>query len=594
MSENEKVYLLLKDMEWEPRYDGMVRYLMKRYGEGVSVDVLIKLDKLRMRPYSRDPKLGPQLFREMKKVMRKQLHKLRWQDYRGELPAEVKHEKPNPEFDKVRGYRFILMRLSKDNLKLLRKAMGVLDKKIYEVTPFDIASMSVGGLGRKSNVGHTYRLFLEDLQEKIHNALNNDPSDGRGILVPDSWGADYSLKKIGKSFLEDMDEFESRLSGTDLYVWKSRMGYKTAVLPQAEVAGKLGFSGEGMNLIKRKVNHLMGGSTRISPDRFYKKIIESGMANIFKELKDVEKAFGSRRNMLRALAAYIDIETSQLANCALPKKVPKDLLYDFFSWNPYPTSREDVLAELRKLLDLSADEAEVYLQSMVEHNYVKEDGDNVLPWDVRIHVAISHIMAAHPEGLTPFDVVDKIVDIGICKKYRRCDRINIDTSQNGTLYLSGDSIYRHKCFLKLTDDQIKQVVMDVKRTLRTSPYESIHLAMEYYGTLRKPAFDYYTVRYIVRNFGKEYGVYFYGTSMRDTVSLLPEVKPVNCKKAVLHLMRSANMPISLKSILSRAAICSRDTICSCLSKMVSDGEVVKLPDGNYVLEERADKFKKSK
>ena len=159
------------------------------------------------------------------------------------------------------------------------------------------------------------------------------------------------------------------------------------------------------------------------------------------------------------------------------------------------------------------------------------------------------MLLKHPEGL-PWQDIIKIININ---KFTRNEiserRIPGRIFDNENVYLSERGTYRHVKFANFESIDIEKVLLDILYYFDGSNDSSIHLYSDYYRQRRKYlGINYYKLRYVVRNYGEEHGIYFVGQSHVDTISLQSNPYRVTAKDAILNILKKSDKSLTIAEI----------------------------------------------
>jgi hypothetical protein len=376
------------------------------------------------------------------------------------------------------------------------------------------------------------------------------------------------------------------LNGEELLIWTHRTGYQAEQLTLQELGDKLNVTRERIRQRAEKLNQLLCRGIRVNPEIFLEKLTQIKQSDVFGELTIFRNMFCNDAAMMRMMALISGTDYRTLTERFNPP-VQNDILHKFLCLHPYPASRIKVLEALQQELEVDDDEAEVYLAGLIKKDFFQTKGGNLIPRKLPKEVAVCHVLAGYEQGLGWREIVSMVNSLGICRTELSSERSDQVLNSSSCIYQSDARIFSHIRFLNVNREDVFNILEDIKFELKKSPHKSIHLMTEYYSKLEGTKYDYYTVRHVARDFGQSQGVYFYGKSQADTVSLFPDSKILSQKEAVSRLFFSAKTPLSVEQIASHIRSQTEGHARFYIDKLLREGEIVSTEPDQYLSREKA-------
>lgn len=528
-----------------------------------------------LKTYSDIVRVSPTEFRSFRGVGRTKVDKLiRWQE--SIVADEMNIVEESYDDSQLDRYRLSSFYFSKDEQRLFNKyehsgmsSDEITPRFIMELKPREIQSHK--GFGRKSADA------LRSLQKKIIAGLSENSS--RGILIPTGFGKSLSLREICSLLSEDFDQCLSSLDGEELEIWQHRIAYKADRLTLQELGVRFGVTRERIRQKAVLCNQFLLRGIRVCSDVMAEKLSSVKRSDLLSAASVLRKNFNSDSALISALALVANIDAKELMRQIKPS-VRLSVLDSYFCITPYPCTVEDAVGALQDELGICEDEAEVYLGALVECGQLDIRGHKIIPKGLKKETAIAHILTNYAQGLAWKEIAQKVNDSGICRTVLSMERADPVLSYSSRFFQSDNRRYSHIKYFCPDKASVTNVLDDIKYKIESSSYAAIHLRAEYYANLDNPAFDYFTVRHIARDFGALKGIYFDGKSQKDTVSLTPDVDAVSQKSAILRILQE-HPPMSIEEIAARTRSGSESLALIYVSELRGEGLVILLENSLY-------------
>ncbi len=485
--------------------------------------------------------------------------------------------------DELVNYRFFYLHLSNPEGKLLKK-LKYSNCYTGGITPLDIYKIDIIESSAWDGIGKTYCDILSVLQIKIRESLLNNNCNS--ILIHNKFGEMLTLQELAPLIKEDLENFHNTLSGNNEIIWSSRLGYLIESLTLQEIGEKLSISRERVRQIEAKLIKKFLRSIRIHPLIIKKKIENKTRTEFLDELEVLREVFHNDNDLFSIIALISDQDVKEFMKKYNPP-VNNHILDSFIAFTPFPVKKQDVMTFLQEELNGTKQEIDIYLSTMVNSNIVRIEGDLVLPVALSKELAIAHILSRYPKGLDWKEIAMEVNESGVCHTTLSMERPDPNLTFSSYFYQSDQRIYSHIQFYPISKDKIKSIILNVKNVLQQSKYKSMNLMTEYYSSLSSPAYDYYTIRHAVRNYGETCGLYFNGKSQSDTVSLNPDPQLISQKEAIRRLLIENERPITVQEVTKIIKSQSESHARLYLEELMFNGDVVNVGENKYQLRGKA-------
>ena len=244
---------------------------------------------------------------------------------------------------------------------------------------------------------------------------------------------------------------------------------------------------------------------------------------------------------------------------------------------------DTIINELVSEFGYSPALAQNILRELSKSDHIKIDENGVYPKKLGKREAVVHALVDHKNGLPWKDITKIINKSGYCRTVLNETRI-IQSYFSGSdyIYLSHKGTYRHLKYLDLSLIDIQKHMKYLYEFIYRKHDLRFHLN-EYYTEMKNeiPPIDYYVLRHIVRTFGHEYGIYFYGKSSVDSLSRDPEACHVTQYEVIINLLKNSKYPLTKQEIALKLKSKSIDHASFYLDKMMKNGDVVRIGYATY-------------
>lgn len=441
-------------------------------------------------------------------------------------------------------------------------------------------------LSKDPGFGKKYRETLLCLQNRLKESINEMRADNEYVGLISKIDPNANLQKISDCLLVDIDNFLDSLSEDKLNIFQKRWGFIEEKCTLEKVAEEYGITRERIRQIESHLNSLLIDSIRYKKTLISNKI--NGFVNdsIFEEMHDLWSCFSEQNDFISFLSFISDDQRLiNYFNVEIPRGIINPLFekygnvtYDQI--HDYVVENYDFINEAFTVKDL--------VRKLIDKSSIFIDNNNkVHPCLLTRPEAAAYVLTEHPNGLPWKDIYALINKMNCCSikiNENRLSNSSVDNSEH--IYLYGKGIYRHVSFSEINNISHDLIFSELLNFYEKSNREQFHLNEAHNSSSLLRSFNYYDVRYIVRQFGYEYGFYFHGKSQLDTVSVEKDFNVVPQKQVVLEALTKSNEPLTKYQIANLLKSNSTAHATLYIDELVDEGKIVQI---EYMLYTTTDK-----
>jgi len=449
-----------------------------------------------------------------------------------------------PNLDDLEPLRLFYTNIPKAQIKVLEK----LERRGQPCGIVELLTLDVTTLTEKHRFGKKLVSDLSQLQktirveiEKIQSGEVDVHSLESDYLVP-AIASNLTIEETEEIIIEDLDNYFNTLDEIDVDIIQRRWGFVEEKTSLEEIGKDHDVTRERVRQIAKNLNKSLPRYLRLSNETIWSKVEPLLAKNIPQHMKDLFSCFQREKDfyeVLSSLCGQRDIEG------IVRPTVNNKLLSDFFSENGGPILYETVkeyLAECEtdKIPDLDA--AIVYLE---KKGSIRINSGYVIPQGLGKTDAVAYVLASHPNGLPWADVANYVNKNNISRSSIYTDRLDSAAYMDeSNIYLSGVGTYKHTRFIDFESLNIDGIFKELASFHKNTDHNVFHLNQCYESSQVLKENDYYTIRYIVKHYGEDYGFFFQGQSQSDSVGVERNFKNITQKEVVLEAMKSNAKPMT--------------------------------------------------
>lgn len=440
------------------------------------------------------------------------------------------------------------------------------------------------GVGPTS-VNHVWNLrqkFISELDAHIKGYLDINVFESQ-LVIPKEHD-EIGISGIDEILIEDLDGYLDKLSETEALILCKRLGFTEKKCTLQDIGEQVGLTRERVRQIEKKVLDNFNLSKRLSSSSMERIILENLSLNIASGFPCLSECFDNEGDFLSFLGACangLDIKYR------LRPDLDKSILTEIFASNGFPLTKPELLEFLEPAVeaDFSLD---LVLEYLSDNGDIQLKSDLCFPGKLGKRDAIAGVLAKNRRGMPWKDVGRIINSSGVCAARfdpERIDSAAFNDSEN--VYLAGKGIYRHTRYLPIEKSKFEDLINIVKKMLDEYPRNVAHLMeiVECSETLKEV--DYYGLRYIIKMFGADYGLFFNGKSQSDSVSLQRKFQNVNQKDVILERLRNSQSAMTKSEIAQLIKSKSLFHAALYIDEMTNDKKIIQVDRMLYTTPEQA-------
>lgn len=442
--------------------------------------------------------------------------------------------------------------------------------------------------------GQTFIDTLVGVQQRILNELikvaNNkvNPSQFQSDILLPAEPPLIAIEELDKYLLEDIDDFLSKRSEQEQKIFQCRLGFVEPHLTLEELGTHMQITRERVRQIERDILQFFIRKLRISQEVIWT-ILQSNIDHSLpKRMPYLSSCFDNNIHFFE----FIDLLCG--GKNILQKinpNIKNDFLDDFFAHHGVPcefNELEDQINDTIEMQQLECSSLNI-IDFLLSCNKIRIASDSkIYPMALSKNQAAAAVLVHHPSGLPWRDISKLVNNSGISSTNLQTDRLDRGAFYDSELtYVSGVGIYRHSMFINIQSLDFDAIFSEVLKYGTDIGTSAFHLQALYQYSKYLQAIDYHIIRYIIKMYGEDYGVWFNGRSQTDSVSLEPNVKRITQTDVILQAMRDKKNPITRSDIAQLIKSKSLYHASVYLDNLMNANKVVQVEKSYYTIPEIA-------
>lgn len=452
-----------------------------------------------------------------------------------------------------------------------------------------ILSLDENKLALKGGFGKAYYLRLKNLKIKTNDELKKINNNGfyYGKLGCDLFISNeirfFNYFDIDQTIIDDLENYLFRLDEQRQAIALSRWGYNHKKQTLEEIAYQYDLTRERIRQIESIINSEFTNYLRISPQVLKNYIYEALQENLIVKLPFLSSCFEKTRDFYKFIELCCQgvVHKGEIVQIFEPE-FDQNLLTEYFCKNGSPITFDSVMEELISSFGYSPEQAGKILNSLKELSIIKISGNEVNPLNLGKKEAVAHALVGHVNGLPWKDITKIVNNGGYCSTKLNEDRfIHSYFSNSDYIYGSGRGTYRHLMYLDFASINIESIIGNILEYFHSHKITRLHLNDYYFQSALSSVIDYFTLRYIVRTFGVEYGIFFDGKSGVDSLSSFKNAVQFTQKEVILLALNNSNNPMTKQEIAERLRSKSLKHANFYLDMLLNEGSVIRVDYMTY-------------
>lgn len=454
--------------------------------------------------------------------------------------------------------------LGGDNLSNMISQILIVDKEALEDIP---------GFGNSAiNQLIEFRNLLRN-EIKLILAGEIQYEEFESELIFPKYFKNLSLSKIEKILLEDIDSYFDKLSNEEIDILQRRWGFVEKKETLEDIAIDFNVTRERIRQKESKLNNRFLQCIRLSPEGIWELIEPELNSDIKLEVKDFYSCFSSERDFYDFLELICN--KKEIYEYVYPE-IDKSIFNIYFAEHGAPIQIDDLKEYLLSDDIENTRNFDNIIRYLAQQDILLIKNQYVWPKFLKKSEAIACILVDHKTGLPWFEI-SKIVNAKGYSRYEiyedRLDNAAFDLPD--FIYLAGKGIYKHTSFINELIS-LEEIFYELKKYFEINQRNTYHLNECYLALPFLKQFDYYEIRYFVKNFGEDYGFYFNGRSQVDSISLERNFKNITQKNVIIEAMNRNPKPLTKVEVASLLKSKSIGHAGYYLDQMLEDGSIVQV------------------
>lgn len=445
----------------------------------------------------------------------------------------------------------------------------------------------IKGVGKKYiiSMNNVKVLVIKELRRFFDREINIDKCES--FLLRPKVLKDISIEAMSNILLEDIEAFIDRQPEDVQDIFGRRWGFGVSKATLEEIGNSHELTKERIRQKEKVINYSLFKCFRIN-EKSILNLIESKINNkLPDEMLNLSRCFDSEKNFFEFLGFICGgIDIAKL----IRPNIPLDLLGDFFETRGAPCVYGEVndYIEEYSLIQEEGISVSNAIKLLEEHERLKLDGEYIYPRNLKKEQAAACVLYAHANGL-PWKDIAMLVNSGGYSRTNlhteRPDYAALSGSEN--IFLSGKGVYKHIRFVGIENLNVDLIFDEVLKVFADDNRSVIHLSEICRFSEHLKSIDYYSVRYLMKSIGENYGFYFDGKSQSDSVGIQKNFKNVTQKDVILQAMKTNAKPMTKAEIADLLKSKSLRHASFYLDQMIQAQEIVQVDRMLYTTPELA-------
>ena len=450
----------------------------------------------------------------------------------------------------------------------------------------DLINLDPFSFGKLTTVGKLYVRSLIELQKQLPVLLGEKEKKLASFNS-------IELSEIDNILIEDIENYLWALDEMKMNIALSRWGFNQQHETLEEVASQYNnpngrpLTRERIRQIEKAINENLPLRLTIPPKILWANIRSKMTEDLTALLPNLAKCFATDKLFYGFIELCCQVEEGSISKIIFTK-IPIKIIDTLFCTTPSPVTQEFIINELMSNYGYDRASAIHGIIQLEKSQNIKVIEQGIYPMKLARAEAIAHVLASHPEGL-PWKDIAKIVNVkGWASTQIDETRATHGFNDSECIYLCGKGAYRNLMFLDIEQFDIPAIVQHLIDYLKLKQIAASHLHDYYYQTKgQRCEIEYYTLRHLVREYGKDCGLYFDGKSGTDSISLDPDSKRITQVDVIIKVLNESKVAMTMQEIAERLKSKSAGHAALYISNLMEEGKVVRVDKMAYTTPEKA-------
>lgn len=429
-----------------------------------------------------------------------------------------------------------------------------------------------------------FRKLIQNEIELIVSGCVNYENFESALIVPKRL-IKLSLTKIEEILLEDIDTYFDKISDDDADIAQRRWGFIDAKQTLEEIAESFKLTRERIRQKEVKINKNFVRHMRLSQSVLWQLLEPNLTSDISNKVEDLFCCFASEKDFYDFLNLICNQD--KLIEYVYPQ-LEKTLLNSYFVENGAPIHIDEIKDYLVDLELKEVRNINNAIRYLASQNLLSIEGEQVWPKQLGKSEASACVLVDHKKGLPWLDIANIVNNNSYSRTPIYEDRLDFDAFNSPDyIFLAGKGIYKHTKYIDTNNISLDEVFFELMEYVELVSRDVFHLNECYHASSILQRYDYYEIRYFVKNFGEDYGFYFDGRSQADSVGLKKDFKNITQKDVIIQKMDRNGKPLTKPEIANLLKSRSLDHASYYLDELIESGRVVQLERMLYTTPELA-------
>ncbi|PVY71245.1 hypothetical protein [Pectobacterium versatile] len=471
-----------------------------------------------------------------------------------------------PDKETLSEYQLNYALLDESQRKLVEKMARVLKIPANQVTVSHIVYDTDKEIMKSIVAGQRFEDVYAPMIKRIHEALSEFHYENHEELKEKITGGkflnyigtlEFTPHELSTIISNDLTTYLVNTDERSAYIIRSRFGldgYQKATLQSIADSLEEKLTRERVRQLENDVCAELLGCLSIHPANIWSNVRNNAGPDINQLYPDLSRRFTRRQGFIAFLEMISNTHKGELDKLLHPE-CNVQYINELAAYTKAPIDTSDVLSEISERYGYTEQQAHNALQHLIESKKLALKNQQVYLISLSKAEAFAQAAIYFPNGAAFRDIHQFANNQGFCKSLFPLDRQDHGVTQavdEGLVYLSAHGMYRHVCYLELSEEEISSILESVYQTLVSSisgGVDTLNLRVDVY---EKKSFsvDYYVVRHVVREYGLQREIFFAGKSGADTVSLEENFILKGQKEAIVQMFEKSPSPRTRDDIVA--------------------------------------------
>ncbi|HEF0123874.1 TPA: hypothetical protein R8G81_002993 [Citrobacter youngae] len=502
-----------------------------------------------------------------------------------------------PDKETLSEYQLNYALLDEPQRKLVEKVSRVLDIPANQVTVAHIVYDVDESMMRSIVVGQRFEEVYKPMLHNIHDALSEFYCENHEELKRKITGGNF-INYIGTLEFTPLElstiisnDLTTYLKNTDersCFIICSRFGLdgnQRATLQSIADSLEEKLTRERVRQLENDACAELLGCLSIHPANIWSNVRNNAGSDISQLYPELSRRFTSLRGFIAFLEMISDTHKGELDKLLHPE-CNIQYVNELAAHTKAPFDISDVLSEISERYGYTEQQSCNALQHLVESKKLLLKNGKVFLTSLSKAEAFVQATLYFPDGAAFRDIHQFANEQGFCKSLFPLERQDNGVTQavdEGLVYLSAHGMYRHVCYLELSEEDIENILESVYQVLMSSisaGVDALNLRVDVY---EKRAFqeDYYIIRHVVREYGLRRAIFFSGKSGADTVSLEENFILKGQKEAIVQMFEKSPGPRTRDDLVAVIKSGSRGHASFYINQLMLENRLVRIDASHY-------------